>query len=139
MWLQGIGLLIQEVLSSPVPSLKLEFCLYFLFPKLCVDHFQSLPAVLAAAYHLSSLGTRGLPGAQTLSAKARTVGCPPPSLMLESARTTRIFLHSSAFHSCQAVLLTHHPVMQMNSDCEPFIFTPTSVIIAVTPAPISLE
>ena len=29
--------------------------------------------------------------------------------------------------------------MQMNSDCEPFILTPTSVITAVTPAPISLE
>ena len=49
MRLRGAGLLIREVLSPPSPSLKLSFCLQFLFPKLCVDHFPSLPAVLAAA------------------------------------------------------------------------------------------
>ena len=49
MWLQGTGLLIQEVSNPPVPSLKLSFCLQFLFPKLCVDHFPFLPAVPAAA------------------------------------------------------------------------------------------
>lgn len=55
-------------------------------------------------HHLGLPGTGGLLGTRTSIAKSRTVD--HPSLLLGSARTPRILLHSSTFHSCQAVLLT---------------------------------
>ena len=44
--LLGTGLLTQEVLV-PSPVFKTLILSQFLFPKLCISHFQALPAVLA--------------------------------------------------------------------------------------------
>ena len=91
-------------------------------------------------HHLGLPGPGGLLGTRTSIAKTRTVD--HPSLLLGSARTPRILLHSSAFHSCQAVLLTDTEASShanVFSDGEHFILTPPSAITAVTPAPISLE
>lgn len=55
-------------------------------------------------HYLGLPGTEGLLGTQTLHAKIGTVG--HPSLILGSARTPKILLHSSIFYSCQTVLFT---------------------------------
>ena len=61
MWLREPGLLIQEVVSPPSPIFKtLILSLVSFPPKLCVDHFPSLPAVLTAATTGPSWPTRGL-------------------------------------------------------------------------------
>ena len=48
MWLRGAGLLTQG-LESPGPILKTLILSLVSFPKLCIDHFWSLPAALATA------------------------------------------------------------------------------------------